>query len=146
MRGSEALWELAKVHNRESSFPMVHFTICLFFSPKLFVCNCFFLSGIVLLQELLDPKYLPSKDLRDWCGLNTKKPDILQDIPIQFFDLINKCLTVNPRSRISAEEALQHEFFAPCHKQLRKQRLLRQELSLDSKTALVTCDSSGLLC
>ncbi|XP_074337972.1 uncharacterized protein LOC141675156 isoform X2 [Apium graveolens] len=118
LRGSEVLWELARLHNRESSFPM----------------------------ELLDPKYLPSKNLLDWCGENTKKPDILQEIPMQFFDLINKCLTVNPRSRISAEEALQHEFFAPCHKELRKQRLSRQGLSLDSKTALVSCDSSGLLC
>ncbi|KAL1834752.1 hypothetical protein ACET3Z_004403 [Daucus carota] len=109
LSGSEVLWEVAKLHNRESSFPM----------------------------ELLDRKYLPSKDLRDWCGLNTRKPDILQDIPIQFFDLIDKCLAVNPRSRISAEEALQHEFFAPCQKQLRRQRLLRQGLSLDLKNALV---------
>lgn len=95
----------------------------------------------LLLQELFDPKYLPSKDLRDWCGLNTRKPNILQDIPVQFFDLIDKCLKVNPRSRISAEEALQHEFFAPCHMQLKKQRMLRQGLSLDLKTALVICDT-----
>lgn len=116
------------------------------FSSKLFLDATVLLLGIVLLQELFDEKYLPSKDLRDWCGLNTRKPDILQDIPVQFFDLIDKCLTVNPRSRISAEEALRHEFFAPCHEQLRKQRQLRQGLSLDSKTALVTCDSGGLLC
>lgn len=116
------------------------------FSSKLFCYTTVPLLGIVLLQELFDPKYLASKDLRDWCGLNTRKPDILQDIPIQFFDLIDKCLTVNPRSRISAEEALQHEFFAPCREQLKRHRQSRQGLSLDSKSALVTCDSLGLLC
>lgn len=67
--------------------------------------------------------------LRDWCELNTKRPDFFKKIPELLFDLVDKCLTVNPRLRISAEEALKHQFFAPCHEALRKQRLYRQTFS-----------------
>ncbi|KAF5729647.1 hypothetical protein HS088_TW20G00011 [Tripterygium wilfordii] len=42
------------------------------------------------------------------------------------FDLVDKCLIVNPRLRISADDALKHEFFAPCHEVPRKKRKLRQ--------------------
>ncbi|GAV67599.1 Pkinase domain-containing protein, partial [Cephalotus follicularis] len=104
LRGNEDLWEVAKLHNRESSFP----------------------------QELYDTQFLPSVNLRDWCNENTKRRDFLDKIPSSLFDLVDKCLTVNPRLRISAEEALKHEFFTLCHEGLRKQRLLRQGLSLDS--------------
>ncbi|KAJ4956634.1 hypothetical protein NE237_013417 [Protea cynaroides] len=106
LRGSEDLWEVAKLHNRESSFP----------------------------AELFDIQALPSMGLQEWCEVNTKRPDFLELIPRSLFDLVDKCLTVNPRLRISAEEALTHEFFASCHKNLRKQRLLRQGLSLDSES------------
>ncbi|KAL3610355.1 hypothetical protein D5086_001375 [Populus alba] len=41
---------------------------------------------------------------------------------------------VNPRLRIGAEDALKHEFFAPCNESLRRQKLLRQGHSLDSRT------------
>ncbi|KAK1356456.1 hypothetical protein POM88_049712 [Heracleum sosnowskyi] len=109
LRGSEALWEVARLHDRESSFPM----------------------------QLLDPQYLPSKRMRDWFGLNTKRPELLKDLSRSFFDLVDKCLTVNPRRRISAEGALKHDFFAPCHEQLRQQRRRRwQELSSNSATGL----------
>ncbi|XP_059657653.1 uncharacterized protein LOC132304119 [Cornus florida] len=107
LKGSEDLWEVAKLHNRESSFP----------------------------TELFDIQSLPSMKLREWCEQNSKRPDFLKTIPRPLFDLVDKCLTVNPRSRISAEEALNHEFFAPCHEGLRKQRLLRQGLSSDSGTS-----------
>ncbi|CAI9095642.1 OLC1v1031633C3 [Oldenlandia corymbosa var. corymbosa] len=103
LRGSEDLWEVAKLHNCESSFPM----------------------------ELFDIKFLPSMKLQDWCKLNTRRPDFLKVIPSSLFDLVDKCLTVNPRQRISAEEALRHEFFNPCHEALRKHRLLRQGVNLD---------------
>uniref|UniRef100_A0A5B6ZK22 non-specific serine/threonine protein kinase n=1 Tax=Davidia involucrata TaxID=16924 RepID=A0A5B6ZK22_DAVIN len=106
LKGNEDLWEVAKLHNRESSFP----------------------------TELFDIQSLPSMKLRDWCKLNTKRPDFLEVIPRSLFDLVDKCLMVNPRLRISAEEALRHDFFAPCHEGIRKQRLLRQGLSLDSGT------------
>lgn len=98
LRGSEDLWEVAKLHNRESSFP----------------------------ADLLDVKYLRSLKLQDWCKQNTRRPEFLDLIPRSLFDLVDKCLTVNPRLRISAEEALRHEFFNPCHEALRKQRLLKQ--------------------
>ncbi|XXG78028.1 hypothetical protein AAC387_Pa08g2055 [Persea americana] len=104
LRGSEDLWEVAKLHNRESSFPV----------------------------DLLDIQSLPSIDLQVWCELNTRRPDFHEMAPWSLFDLVDKCLTVNPRLRISAEEALRHEFFAPCHEALRKNRLLRQSLSSES--------------
>ncbi|XP_062146659.1 uncharacterized protein LOC133854456 isoform X2 [Alnus glutinosa] len=95
LRGSEDLWEVAKLHNRETSLPM----------------------------DLYDTQYFPSIKLQDWCETNTKRPEFLEVIPRSLFDLVDKCLTVNPRSRISAEEALNHEFFAPFHEGSRKKRL-----------------------
>uniref|UniRef100_A0A1D1XTZ3 non-specific serine/threonine protein kinase n=1 Tax=Anthurium amnicola TaxID=1678845 RepID=A0A1D1XTZ3_9ARAE len=102
LRGSEDLWEVSKLHNRESSFPM----------------------------DLYDIHSLQAMKLRDWCEKNTKRPDFLDQIPSSLFDLVDKCLTVNPRCRISAEEALMHDFFSPCHDSLRKQRMLRQNVGL----------------
>ncbi|PIN04303.1 Serine/threonine protein kinase of the CDC7 subfamily [Handroanthus impetiginosus] len=101
LRGSEDLWEVAKLHNHESLFP----------------------------TELLDVKYLPSVKLSDWCARNTRRADFLKKIPKSLYDLIDNCLMVNPRQRISAEEALSHEFFTPCHEAFRKHRLQRQGLS-----------------
>ncbi|KAK4338193.1 hypothetical protein RND71_042680 [Anisodus tanguticus] len=90
LKGSEDLWEVAKLHNRESSFP----------------------------ADLFDMKFVSPVKLRDWCLRNTRK---------SLIDLGDKCLTSNPRLRISAEEALRHEFFAPCYEDWRKRRLYRQE-------------------
>ncbi|EPS70415.1 hypothetical protein M569_04345, partial [Genlisea aurea] len=87
LRGSEDVWEVAKLHNQETLFP----------------------------QDLLDVKYLSPVKLEDWCSENTRRPDLMKSMPRSLFDLVDKCLTVNPRRRISAEEALRHEFFAPCH-------------------------------
>ncbi|WOL07624.1 hypothetical protein Cni_G16369 [Canna indica] len=108
LRGSEDLWEVAKLHNSESSFP----------------------------QELFDIRSLPSLELREWCQLNTRRPEFTEVIPDSLFDLVDKCLTVNPRCRITAEDALMHEFFAPCHESLRKQRMLRREAALESGASL----------
>ncbi|KAG6490203.1 hypothetical protein ZIOFF_051488 [Zingiber officinale] len=99
LRGSEDLWEVAKLHNTESSFP----------------------------QELYDARSLRSLELKEWCILNTRRPEFIEAIPDSLFDLVNKCLTINPRCRIAADEALGHEFFAPCHESLRRQRMLRME-------------------
>ncbi|KAL5551355.1 hypothetical protein UlMin_001531 [Ulmus minor] len=112
LSGSEALWEVAKLHNRESSFPEV----------------------------LYSSESLPSLKLWDWCEMNTKKPNFSKEMPRSLFDLVDKCLTVNPRLRITAEEALKHEFFAPCHAALRKQRMLRQ----DSRNSSSLRDQSNL--
>ncbi|XP_010531675.1 PREDICTED: uncharacterized protein LOC104807924 isoform X2 [Tarenaya hassleriana] len=101
LRGSEELWEVAKLHNRESSFP----------------------------QELYESRYLRRVDLREWCRLNTKRSDFLIAIPRALFDLVDKCLTVNPSQRISAEDALRHDFFSPVHNSLRERRLVMQEIA-----------------
>nr|XP_043629560.1 uncharacterized protein LOC122600850 [Erigeron canadensis] len=106
-RGSEDLWEVAKLHDRESSFP----------------------------PELFQTQSLDSTKLQVWCNQNTRRPEFLEDIPKSLFDLVDKCLTVNPRSRISAEDALKHEFFMPCLEELEKQRLRRQRLSLKSQSS-----------
>ncbi|KAG6635827.1 hypothetical protein CIPAW_11G069600 [Carya illinoinensis] len=106
LRGSETLWEVAKLHNRESSFP----------------------------ADLYNTQCLPSIKLQDWCETNTKRPEFLEEIPKALFDLVDKCLAVNPRVRIGAEEALQHEFFAPCREGLRRERLRRHGFSLNSGT------------
>ncbi|XP_010053535.2 probable serine/threonine-protein kinase cdc7 isoform X2 [Eucalyptus grandis] len=104
LRGSEDLWEVAKLHDREFSFPV----------------------------DLYDTQSLASMNLRDWCRKNTKRPNFLEVLPESLFDLVDRCLTVNPKARISAEEALRHEFFAPCHEELRKQKLLRLGFNQDS--------------
>ncbi|XP_008794934.2 probable serine/threonine-protein kinase cdc7 [Phoenix dactylifera] len=104
LRGSEELWEVAKLHNCESLFP----------------------------SELFDVRSLQSMELRDWCAANTRRPEFLDTVPESLFDLVDKCLTVNPRRRITAEEALLHDFFAPCHESLRKQRMLRRAAGSES--------------
>ncbi|XP_022959608.1 uncharacterized protein LOC111460633 [Cucurbita moschata] len=96
LRGSEDLWEVAKLHDRESAFP----------------------------RELFDITSFPARDLQSWVKAHTKRPDFLKLIPTSLFNLVDKCLTVNPRQRITAEEALKHEFFNSCHDRLRKQRML----------------------
>ncbi|KAJ3690474.1 hypothetical protein LUZ61_019638 [Rhynchospora tenuis] len=98
LRGSEDLWEVAKLHNCESSFP----------------------------KELFDVRFVQSVNLREWCNTNTRRPEFIKDLPDTLFDLIDKCLTVNPRCRISAEEALTHKFFQPCYESLRKRRLFKK--------------------
>ncbi|PPD67916.1 hypothetical protein GOBAR_DD35215 [Gossypium barbadense] len=94
LRGSEDLWEVAKLHNRESSFP----------------------------EELYGKQSLTTMNLRQWCRINTKRRDFLTEIPSSLYDLVDKCLTVNPRLRITAEDALKHEFLASIHENLGKQR------------------------
>ncbi|KAL9405967.1 hypothetical protein Peur_002939 [Populus x canadensis] len=106
LRGSEDLWEVSKLHNRESSFP----------------------------ADLYNMQSLPPTTIWEWCKLNSKRQDFLDAVPSSLIDLVDKCLTVNPRLRISADDALKHEFFAPCNESLRRQKLLRQGHSLDSRT------------
>ncbi|XP_042005376.1 probable serine/threonine-protein kinase cdc7 isoform X1 [Salvia splendens] len=98
LRGSEALWEVAKLHNHESLFPM----------------------------DLLDVRYMAPITLQDWCEQNARRQDFFDAMPSSLFDLVDKCLMVNPRQRITADEVLAHDFFAPCRKALRNHRLQRQ--------------------
>ncbi|GJM91485.1 hypothetical protein PR202_ga07861 [Eleusine coracana subsp. coracana] len=98
LRGSEELWEVAKLHNCESSYP----------------------------SDLFDIKSLYSLDLREWCAANTRRPEFLKMIPDSLFDLVDKCLAVNPRCRLTSEDALMHEFFAPVRDSLRKLRVPRR--------------------
>ncbi|KAI4372420.1 hypothetical protein MLD38_010654 [Melastoma candidum] len=92
LRGSEDLWEVAKLHGRETSFP----------------------------TDLYDVRALPSVSIQVFCQKFTKRPELISSIPDSLYDLLDKCLMANPRLRISAEEALRHEFFRPCHEELRK--------------------------
>uniref|UniRef100_A0ACD5U4U6 Uncharacterized protein n=1 Tax=Avena sativa TaxID=4498 RepID=A0ACD5U4U6_AVESA len=94
LRGSEELWEVAKLHNCESSYP----------------------------SELFDPKFLQSVDIRTWCASNARRPEFLHQLPDSLFDLVDKCLAVNPRCRITSEDALSHKFFDACHESLRKHK------------------------
>ncbi|XP_047329456.1 probable serine/threonine-protein kinase cdc7 [Impatiens glandulifera] len=96
LSGSESIWEVAKLHDREASFP----------------------------EELLDTEFLGCMSIEEWCKKNTKRAEFIECIPESLFDLIDKCLTVNPRLRLSAEEALRHPFFDMCHQMLKK-RLLK---------------------
>ncbi|XP_021765791.1 serine/threonine-protein kinase RIM15-like [Chenopodium quinoa] len=109
MKGNEELWEVAKLHNREASFP----------------------------AELLDIRYLQSITIKDWFMTNTKRQDLLKVIPDSLFDLLDKCLTVNPRLRITADEALNHEFFAPVQDALLKRRTIRRSQNEDSNSNLL---------
>ncbi|KAL1556281.1 non-specific serine/threonine protein kinase [Salvia divinorum] len=95
LRGSEALWEVAKLHNHESLFP----------------------------TDLLDVRYMAPMSLQDWCARNARRQDFFYAMPGSLFDLVDKCLMVNPRQRITADEALAHDFLAPCRKALRDHRL-----------------------
>ncbi|XP_078440417.1 protein kinase superfamily protein isoform X2 [Wolffia australiana] len=98
LRGSEELWEVAKLHNRESSFP----------------------------PELLEVEWLRRTRVEEWCRRNGKRGvGLVEAAPDEMWDLVDRCLSVNPRLRISAEEALAHDFFAPCRDSLRRQRALR---------------------
>lgn len=108
LRGSEDLWEVAKLHDRESAFP----------------------------GELFNIKSFPPMDLQSWVKAHTKRPDFIKLIPKSLFDLVDKCLTVNPRQRITADEALKHEFFNPCYERLRKQKMLRRGSSSNSADVL----------
>ncbi|KAL2626292.1 hypothetical protein AAZV13_07G103100 [Glycine max] len=104
LRGSEEFWEVAKLHDRELSFPV----------------------------ELLNDRYLQSWDLEGWCKVHTKRPEFLEQIPKSLFDLIDKCLTVNPRNRLSAEDVLRHEFFDSVNESLRKKRMIHRHRALGS--------------
>lgn len=99
------------------------------------------LISIHFSQDLYKSESLPSMKLWDWCEMSTKRPDLLKEIPRSLIDLLEKCLTVNPRLRITADEALKHEFFAPCHEVLKKQRLHRQMLGQDSQHSLLRIKS-----
>uniref|UniRef100_A0A0D9XMI5 non-specific serine/threonine protein kinase n=1 Tax=Leersia perrieri TaxID=77586 RepID=A0A0D9XMI5_9ORYZ len=94
LRGSEELWEVAKLHNCESSYP----------------------------SDLFDIKSLNSVDLKKWCAANTRRPEFLKLIPDSLYNLVDKCLSVNPRCRITSEDALMHDFFDPCHEILQKHK------------------------
>lgn len=93
MRGAEEICELSKLHDRQCSLP----------------------------QDLHSNEF-EHTTLQGWCIKNTKRLEFLDSVPLSLYDLLDKCLRVNPRQRIDAEEALKHEFFAPCHEEYKKQR------------------------
>lgn len=96
--GKEEIWEMAKLHDRESSLPV----------------------------ELYAATF-ENMSIEEWCRKNTKRPEFFESIPPSLFDLVNKCLCVNPRQRIDADEALEHEFFAPSREALKRARSSSRE-------------------
>jgi len=84
------------------------------------------------LQELFDDRYLQSYDIETWCKMHTKRPEFVDKVPKSLFDLIEKCLIVNPRNRITVEDVLRHEFFASCNDIMRKTRMLQRGLGLET--------------
>nr|XP_023896576.1 uncharacterized protein LOC112008481 [Quercus suber] len=62
LKGSEDLWEVAKLHDRDSSFPV----------------------------ELFDIKFFLSMELQSWCKTHTKRPEFFKLIPRSLFDLVEK--------------------------------------------------------
>ncbi|XP_057848713.2 uncharacterized protein LOC131059716 isoform X1 [Cryptomeria japonica] len=93
MRGVEDIWELAKLHDRRQSLP----------------------------QDLHSVQF-EHMTIKEWCKKNIKRPEFFEFIPVSLFDLIEKCLCVSPQQRIDADEALKHDFFAPCCEEYEKQR------------------------
>ncbi|KAI4371473.1 hypothetical protein MLD38_019705 [Melastoma candidum] len=106
-RGSEDLWEVARLHGRESSFPT---------------------ATITLAHKQYDADH-------EFCRKSTKRPELISSIPESLYDdRLDKCLTANPRLRISTEEAIKHEFFRLCHDDIRKQELFRMGMEQDYET------------
>eukprot|EP01018_Ginkgo_biloba_P035131 Gb_34622 [translate_table: standard] len=113
LRGKEEVWEIAKLHDRENSLP-----------------------------EDLYSAVFENISIEEWCKKNTKRPDFLHCIPTSLFDLVNKCLCVNPRQRIDADGALEHEFFAPCHETLKKVRSSSRESVLTELSGQASSSAS----
>ncbi|XP_016652516.1 PREDICTED: uncharacterized protein LOC103343374 [Prunus mume] len=88
-------------------------------------------------RELLDIKPLPSMELQSWSKARTKRAQFFKPIPRSLFDLVDKCLTVNPRLRINAQEAVRHKFLASCLESLRRQKMFRREVMSTQNDLLV---------
>jgi cell division control protein 7 len=101
MCGADEIYELSKLHDRQCSLP----------------------------QDLHSNGFAHIT-IQEWCTKNTKRPEFLDCIPLSLYDLLDKCLRVNPRQRIDAEEALKHEFFATCHEEYKKQRSSKKTVLL----------------
>ncbi|XP_028772885.1 probable cell division control protein 7 homolog 2 [Neltuma alba] len=97
LRGSEDLWELAKLHNRESSFP----------------ADLYGKQGLSPLRFQVWFEKRMKIEKRGFLEVSRGFLEVSRDLRL-LLDLLDKCLMVNPRLRIGAEEALKHEFFAPC--------------------------------
>ncbi|VYS62968.1 unnamed protein product [Arabidopsis thaliana] len=91
--------------------------------------------------ELYVLRYLK---LRKWGERNTKSREFLDAIPRPLLELVDRCLIVNPRRRISAEDALKHEFFYPVHETLRNQMLLKQQQMQSQPTVVADALSETL--
>ncbi|KAL2634144.1 hypothetical protein R1flu_005623 [Riccia fluitans] len=81
VRGSDAILALATRHERHQSIS----------------------------KELLAEKY-PPVTIKEWCERHSRRSDLKGKVPAELFDLLERCLDVDPDSRITAEEALKHQF------------------------------------
>ena len=51
----------------------------------------------------------------DWCSTYARRVEMRERLPPALYDLLEKCLLVDPDTRIDASRALCHDFFSPIH-------------------------------
>ncbi|KAJ7549845.1 hypothetical protein O6H91_07G071900 [Diphasiastrum complanatum] len=77
-----------------------------------------------LSQDLFKLDSARPMSLQEWCSKHSRRSDLKGQLPSSLFDLLEKCIQVNPNKRITAAEALRHEFFASCRLELHKRKAL----------------------
>ncbi|KAL3693650.1 hypothetical protein R1sor_007301 [Riccia sorocarpa] len=60
-------------------------------------------------KELREQKF-PPITIKEWCEKHSRRSDLKGKVPSELFDLLERCLDVDPDSRITADQALSHQF------------------------------------
>ncbi|OAE26742.1 hypothetical protein AXG93_2471s1100 [Marchantia polymorpha subsp. ruderalis] len=68
------------------------------------------------MQELCAMRY-PPITLKEWCDKHSRRPELKGRVPEELYDLLEKCLDVDPVNRITADEALSHQFCCTLEKE-----------------------------
>ncbi|BFI30594.1 cell division control protein 7 [Marchantia polymorpha subsp. ruderalis] len=67
-------------------------------------------------KELCAMRY-PPITLKEWCDKHSRRPELKGRVPEELYDLLEKCLDVDPVNRITADEALSHQFCCTLEKE-----------------------------
>lgn len=59
----------------------------------------------------------PPITLKEWCDKHSRRPELKGRVPEELYDLLEKCLDVDPVNRITADEALSHQFCCTLEKE-----------------------------
>lgn len=87
------------------------------------------MAAAALGRSISLPEKIPSRPLREICSLlSGKKQD---ELPDEFYDLLERCLDPIPSSRISALEALRHPFFGSNEGSLNQAKCCQQRNETD---------------